>query len=128
MSFTPFVAASLSYALMLAAYFLPHRRYFHVPVMVFIILFDLGMPFYLYSHRNWWHRLVEQQEMFSFLVWMHLGLLVVLYTLYAVQIYTAGKLLKGVGAARGDHRSQGKALLLVRGLSIVTGAILANPA
>jgi hypothetical protein len=124
----PFLAASLTYALMLAAYYLPRRRFFHIPVMVFIILFDIGMPFYLYSHRDWWHRLIEQQELFSFLVWMHFGLLITLYTLYAVQIHTAGKMLRGTSNARSDHRAQGKALLLVRGLAILTGAILANPA
>ncbi len=124
----PFIAASLSYALMLAAYHLPHRRYIHVPVMASVILFDVGMPFYLYTHRNWWHRLVEQQELLSFLVWMHLGLLITLYALYAAQIHTATRLLKGNNTIRGDHRTQGKALLLVRGLAILTGAILANPA
>ncbi len=125
---TPFIAASLSYALMVAAYHVPHRRFFHVPVMASVILFDIGMPFYLYTHRDWWHRLIEQQELFSFLVWMHLGLLVTLYALYAVQIHTAVKMAKGMSDARGHHRTQGKALLLARGLAILTGAILAAPA
>ncbi len=124
----PFLAAALSYALMLGAYYLPHRRYIHVPVMTSVILFDVGMPFYLYSHRDWWHRLIEQQELFTFLVWMHFGLLVTLYALYAVQIHSAARLFRGMSGVRGDHRTQGKALLLVRGLSILTGAILANPA
>lgn len=128
MSSAPFIAAAVSYALMLAAYAMPHRRTIHVPVMVSVVLFDIGMPFYLYSHRDWWHRLIEQQELFSFLVWMHFGLLVTLYALYAVQIHTAVKLFKGMPDVRTDHRAQGKALLLARGLAILTGAILANPA
>ncbi len=123
----PFLAAALSYGLMLAAYFLPRRRWFHVPVMVSVALFDLGMPFYLYTHRNWWHRLIEQQELLSFLVWMHVGLIITLYALYGAQAYTAGKIVKGAPEARTDHHGQGRALLVVRGLVIVTGAILANP-
>jgi hypothetical protein len=121
------IAASLTYLLMLAAYFLPRRRYFHIPAMIAIILFDVGMPFYLYMHRDWWHRLIEQQNILSSLVWMHFLLLATMYTLDAAQIYTARKLLKGDPEAREEHRSQGKALLIVRGLVILTGAALASP-
>lgn len=125
---SPFLFASLTYLLMLAAYFLPRRRYFHIPVMSLIILFDVGMPIYLYTHRDWWHRLIEQQEFMSSLVWMHFGLIVSLYWLYWAQINTVGKMLKGDRDARNHHHSQGKALLLVRGLMILTGTILSNPA
>ena len=123
----PFIAAACTYLLMLAAYFLARYRAFHVPAMIAILGFDLAMPVYLYTHRNWWHRLIEQQDLFSFLVWMHFGLLVTLYGLEAAQVYTATKLLGGDSEARRDHHNQGKALLAVRGLVIVTGAILANP-
>jgi hypothetical protein len=123
----PFIAAACTYLLMLAAYFLARHRLFHIPAMIAVVSFDLGMPVYLYTHRNWWHRLIEEQDLFSFLVWMHFGLLITLYGLEAAQIYTASKLLRGDGAARRDHRNQGKALLMVRGLVIATGAILANP-
>jgi hypothetical protein len=122
------IAAFFSYLLMLAAYFLPRRRWFHMPAMSSIILFDLGMPIYLYTHRNWWHRLIEQGDLFSFLVWMHFGLLITMYVLYGAQILTAAKILKGIDGARAMHHLQGKALLTVRGLVILTGAILAEPA
>lgn len=122
------IAASLSYLLMLAAFFLPRQRWFHIPAMSAVILFDLGMPIYLYTHRNWWHRLVEQGDMFSFLVWMHFGLLITMYVLDAAQIYTAARIFKGDAEARSMHHAQGKALLTVRGLVILTGAILAEPA
>jgi hypothetical protein len=128
MSFTPFLAALLTHVLMLAAYYLPRHRFIHVPVMIAVISFDIGVPIYLYTHRDWWHRLIEQQELMSFLVWMHLGLLVTLYVLYAMQGLTAHKLLRGKGDARPDHRLQGTGLLVVRGLAILTGAILATPA
>ena len=122
------IAAVLSYLLMLAAFLRPHQRRFHIPAMIAVILFDLGMPFYLYTHRDWWRRLIEHQEILSILVWMHFFLLIVMYALDAAQVYSARKLLRGDPEARGDHRAQGKALLLVRGLVILTGAALVEPA
>jgi len=120
-------AALLSYVLMVAAYFLHRQRWFHVPVMLSIIVFDIAMPFYLYLHRNWWKRLVEEGDLASFLVWMHLGLLITMFVLDGAQIVTARRIFKGDQAARADHRTQGRALLAVRGLVVLTGAILANP-
>ncbi len=120
------LAALFSYLLMLAAYFLARHRFFHVPAMVSIMLFDLGMPVYLYLHRHWWHRLIEQQDILSFLVWMHFGLLITMYSLDAAQIFTARKIFRGDPEARQEHHAQGKALLVVRGLVVVTGAILAD--
>ncbi len=120
-----FVVASLSYLVMLAAYLMPRRRYFHVPAMIAIVLFDLSLPFYLYLHRNWWHRLIEQQEIFSSLVWMHLGILITMYALDAFQVSTALRMVNGDQEARAAHRSQGKVLLIVRLFAILTGALLA---
>jgi hypothetical protein len=127
MLLTVSLAALFSYLLMLAAYFLPRRRFFHIPVMLAIMVFDVALPVFLYLHRHWWHRLIEQQEIFSSLVWMHLILLIAMYALDAAQIHTARKMLKGDPAARADHHTQAKALLVVRGLLILSGAILANP-
>lgn len=121
------LAALVSYLLMLAAFFLPRQRLFHIPVMLAVMVFDVALPIYLYLHRDWWHRLIEKQEILSSLVWMHLILLLAMYALDAVQILSARKMLKGDEAAREDHRSQAKALLLVRGLVIVSGGMLANP-
>jgi len=120
-------AALISYAVMLAAYFLHRLRWLHVPAMLAIIVFDVAMPFYLYLHRNWWKRLIEQGDIASFLVWMHVALLIIMFVLDGAQVITARKIFKGDHTARGDHRTQGKALLVVRGLVVVTGAILANP-
>ncbi|MBI1175453.1 MAG: hypothetical protein GC139_09350 [Sideroxydans sp.] len=124
---TPFLAASVSYLLMLAAYYLPRHRYFHIPVMISCILFDAGMPIYLYTHRHWWRRLIDHQEILSSLVWMHFCLLMVLYVLYAVQVLSARKMLRGDPEARLSHHGQGKAMLIVRALTILSGAMLATP-
>jgi len=124
---TPFTTSSATYLLMLAAYYLPRHRYFHIPVMISCLLFDISMPFYLYTHRHWYHRLVEQGDIFSFLTWMHFGLFITMYVLYGVQISSALKIFKGDPEARAAHHAQGKALLLARGLVIITGAILSNP-
>ena len=58
---------------------------------------------------------------------MHVTLFIAMYALDGAQIHTARKMLKGDAAARADHHSQAKALLIVRGLVILSGAILANP-
>lgn len=120
-------AAAGTYCIMLAGYFLHRLRTFHVVVMSATILFDLGMPVYLVTHRHWYHRLIEQGDITSFLVWMHLGLVFGIYALEGLQIITARKIFKGDFAARADHHQQGKMLLFARALVIATGAILANP-
>ncbi len=125
---TPFTTSFATYLLMLAAFYLPRRRYFHIAVIAACLLFDIAMPVYLYTHRHWYHRLVEQNDIFSFLVWMHFGLLITMYALEAAQIATARQILKGAPDARATHHSQGRALLMARGLVIVTGGFLAEPA
>lgn len=124
MTFSPFLVALASWFLMLLAYRFHQYRWFHIPVMLGLLLFDLAMPFYLYSHRDWYRRMIVEEDITSFLAWMHFGLLVALYALEWAQVYTAFKLLK-TGEARSQHRGQGRALLLVRALVVVTGGILA---
>ncbi len=120
-----FIVAGLSYLLMLAGYFLHRIRYFHIPAMISVMLFDLALPFYLYSHRHWWHRLIDKGEIFSSLVWMHVGILLMMYALYGAQIFTAMKIMKGDTDARASHRAQGKVMLVVRLFAILTGILLA---
>lgn len=120
-----FVVAGISYLLMLAAYHLHRIRHFHIPVMISVMIFDLSFPFYLYSHRHWWHRLIDKGEIFSSLVWMHVGILLTMYALYGFQILTAMKIMKGDFEARSAHRSQGKVMLVVRLFAILTGILLA---
>ncbi len=116
--------AAATYLLMVAAFYRAKVRRFHVPVMAVIITVDLFFPIYLYLTRDWIRRLFEQEEIFSFLIWMHLILVISLYLLYFFQVQTARRLLAGDEAARADHRSQGKGILIVRALMITTGALL----
>jgi len=117
--------AASSYMLMLIAYKLSKYRYLHIPLMVTVLAIDLAMPFYLYQVGNWEQRLIDQEEIFSFLVWMHLGLIISVYVLFAAQIFTAVKFLRGGNAdAREQHRLQGRAAIWIKALVVITGAIL----
>jgi len=115
-----------SYLLMLLAFHWSARRALHVPVMVSLMMFDLSMPFYLYATRDWHKRLIEQGDISSFGVWMHLGLVLTLYALYVFQVMSVRGVLSGNADARTNHHGQGKAMLVVRGLVILTGAMLAE--
>lgn len=118
------LAALGVYLLMVAAFFWARCRRFHVPVMIGAMIFDFAMPFYLYLTKDWYRRLVVEGELTSFLLWTHLLLVLTLYMLYALQIQTARHMLRGEAGVNADHRAQGKAVLLVRGLVIITGALM----
>jgi hypothetical protein len=116
-----------TYVLMLAAFFYSRYRWFHVPVMATIVVVDILFPFYLYLTHDWYRRLIVHEEIFSFLIWMHFGLVITLYALYYLQIQTARKIFAGNDESRGEHRSQANAILLVRGLVIATALLLVDP-
>jgi hypothetical protein len=116
-----------TYVLMIVAYYYSRYRWFHVPVMVLIIIADLLFPFYLYLTHDWYKRLIVHEQIFSFLIWMHFGLILTLYALYFLQIQTARRIFGGNQEARGEHHSQAKAILLVRGLVIATALLLVDP-
>jgi len=118
------IAATLTYVLMLVAFYYHRVRVFHVSVMVMIVLFDIAMPFYLYMTHDWKTRLIDDGDIFSFLLWTHFGLLIALFVLYSVQIAAGRKLLRGDQSARDEHKNVAKGLLLVRGLVIMSGALL----
>lgn len=130
---TPEIATTLvataTYGLMVVAYFNASRRAFHIPVMIGIMVFDILMPFYLYLDRDLYKRLILNQDILTFGVWMHFMLLVVLYMLYFFQIQTGLNIWRGEGAAatRDEHRAQGKGVLLVRAFVIITGVMLIAP-
>ncbi|RFC32480.1 MAG: hypothetical protein DID92_2727745474 [Candidatus Nitrotoga sp. SPKER] len=116
--------ALVTYVLMLAAFRYAKQRIFHVLIMVSVILFDLGMPIYLYLYKDWHRRLIVESELTSFLVWIHFMMLVMMYALYVMQVKTALRLLRCDNSMRTDHHAQGRAVLLVRALVIFTGALL----
>ncbi|HHH36649.1 MAG TPA: hypothetical protein ENK48_07460 [Gammaproteobacteria bacterium] len=120
------IFAAATYLLMVVAFYQAKARRFHIPVMAGIILIDLCFPVYLYLTRDWIRRLFDEGEIFSFLIWMHLILVITLYLLYFFQVQTARRILSGDGDARPDHRSQAKGILIVRALVIMTGALLAE--
>ncbi len=121
------VAAFFTYLLMLAAYYWHKKRVFHVSVMSFVMLFDLAMPFYLYATRDWKTRLIDDGDIFSFGVWIHIGFIIALYVLYVLQISAGRTLLKNNEESRAEHKSVAKGILLVRALVIVSGALLIQP-
>lgn len=119
--------AIATYALMVMAFFLAKWRYFHMPVMIATILFDLLIPFYLVLTNDWYKRLIEQEEIFSFMIWMHFILVLTLYALYGLQIMTIKKMINGDVVARQEHRTQGMGVLIARGLVILSAAMLIDP-
>ncbi|HEY5604141.1 MAG TPA: hypothetical protein VIM41_13625 [Gammaproteobacteria bacterium] len=121
------IAASITYLLMVAAIYWHRVRPLHVAIMVSVMLFDLLMPFYLYANRDWKTRLIDDGDIFSFLLWTHFGLLIALFVLYAIQIMAGRKLLAGDMSTRDEHKNVAKGILLTRALVIVSGALLYHP-
>ena len=122
------IFAVITYLLMVMAFFLAKSRAIHIPVMAGCILFDLLMPVYLILTKDWYKRLIEQEELFSFMIWMHFILVLTLYALYGLQIMTVKKMIAGDKVAREEHRSQGKGILIARGLVVLSALMLIEPA
>ena len=128
----PLYLALVTYLIMLLAVYWHGVRRFHVPVMITIIIFDLGMPFYLFLTRNWYKRLIVNNDIMSFGVWMHFGLLIALFVLYTIQVNAGWQLLKKTDAntlenSRREHHNLARGILLVRALVIISGALLSEP-
>lgn len=121
------VASAIVYLLMLFAAHMHKHRMIHVPAMSFVMLFDLLMPIYLYLNRDWKERLIDGGEIFSFLIWMHVGLVLTLYALYVIQIIEGRKLLRGDNSAREAHKMQGRGIMAARFIVVLTGAFLYEP-
>lgn len=121
------IVALITYLIMLAAYFVPHIRRIHIPIMVSIIIFDLCVPFYLFLNRDWKARLIDSGDILSFSVWMHFGMVLTLYILYGWQVHSAIKILKGDSDIKGEHRVQAKVILGLRATVILTGTLLIDP-
>lgn len=124
---TSLIVAIGSYFVMLFAFYMRQWRVVHIPLMASVIVLDLMFPIYLVLNRDWYKRLIEQEEIFSFMIWMHLILIITLYALYVLQIATARKMLQGDMSAKSGHRSQGIGILVVRGLVVLSAALLIEP-
>lgn len=121
------IFVACTYLVMVWAFLWAKKRTFHMPVMVSVILIDLLVPVYLVMTKDFYKRLIEQEEIFSFMIWMHFILVLVLYALYFLQIVTVKKMIKGDVEARAEHKSQGKGILVARGLVILSAAMLIEP-
>jgi len=121
------IFACISYMIMLAGYYLSRYRRFHITVMSSIMVIDFFFPVYLYLTRDWIKRLIDHEEIFSFLIWMHFILLITLYILYVFQMMAGRKILQGDEQSRPDHRAQAKGILIAKALVIITGALLVEP-
>ncbi|WP_455217203.1 hypothetical protein [Kaarinaea lacus] len=126
----PFYLASLTFLIMLLAVYWHRFQRFHVTIMLSVIAFDIGMPFYLAMTRDWNKRLLVDGDILSFGVWMHFGLIITLFVLYTIQVQAGLKLLKTAASeeqAHREHRMLAKGILLTRALVITTGAMLFEP-
>lgn len=119
------IGSFLTYLLMLLAWYFHRPRVLHVGVMAICMVYDLCVPFYLYYTRNWMHLLFDKGEILDFLVWMHVGLDIMLFVVYGMQIRAGIQVWKGVPGARHLHRQQGTVILVVRILVVLSGALLA---
>ncbi len=124
---TTLVFMTASWFVMLGAFFLYRYRKLHLSVMSSVITLDFCFPVYLLLTRDWQKRFFEDGEILSFLLWMHLMLIITLYVLYVVQIQAGRRLLRDDQTIRGEHRGQGIGILVTRALVIITGGLLVEP-
>ncbi len=118
------IAVLLSFGVMGAAYRYARAHMLHIVLMAMVMAFDVIFPVYLYIANNWPKRLIDQGEIFSFSIWMHVMLIIVLYSLYVIQIQAGRRLLCAGEDVRKEHRQQAIGILAARMLVFVTGALL----
>lgn len=118
-----------TWLIMFAAFHLARFRKLHMSIMVTLLIYDLAIPVYLFTHRDWYKRLIENEDILTFGVWMHFMVVFLLYVLYVFQILAARRIMadSANGVARSEHRQQGVALLATRAFVIFTGALLYDP-
>ncbi|HXH65143.1 MAG TPA: hypothetical protein VNH42_06525 [Mariprofundaceae bacterium] len=119
------IASAVTYLLMVLAWRFHRPRVWHVTIMAVCMLYDLCVPFYLFFARHWMHLLFDKGEILDFLVWMHVGLDILLFVIYALQIRAGLQLWRGVPGVRETHRQQGNVIIVVRFLVLLSGALLA---
>ncbi|MDQ6952346.1 MAG: hypothetical protein Q9M15_02330 [Mariprofundaceae bacterium] len=129
---TSVILVLISFVWLALAWFFRKVRFFHIPAMMLLVVFDLFFPVYLYLTHDWWQRLIVHQEALSFAVWSHLILIIVLYSLYVLQIMAGRGMMQTQGAEykehQHDHAQQFMGILIVRTLVFASGALLIVPA
>lgn len=120
---------AVTFLIMLLGFALRRNRRVHIALMSLVIVYDVLFPFYLFSSRDWYKRLIVNEDILTFGVWMHLGGVVLLYVLYVVQIQAARNMMTDAAdvESRVNHRKQGIGLLFTRGYVLLTGAMLYDP-
>lgn len=121
------VLVLISFGVMALAWVVRKNHFVHIGAMSGVMLFDLFFPVWLYMTHDWIKRLIDQGELFSFLIWAHLFLDLTLYALYVLQIQAGKQILAGSLEARQNHRFQSRGILLVRALVFISGALLIEP-
>ena len=118
------IAVLVSFGVMGVAYRHARAHMLHIGLMAVVMVFDVVFPVYLYVANDWPKRLIEKGEIFSFSIWMHVMLIIALYSLYVIQIQAGKRLLHAGKDARKEHRQQAIGILAARMLVFVTGALL----
>lgn len=121
-----------SFLVMGTAMMMRQRPRIHIPLMGSVMLFDLCFPVYLYMTHDWKKRLIDNGELFSFMIWSHLILILVLYALYVLQAMEGRAIARAEGVAeqenaRQHHRIQAKGIFVVRLLVFASGLMLLEP-
>jgi len=102
--------------------------------MSFLMVFDFFFPVYLYLTHDWWKRLIVNEGIFSFALWSHLIIVMVLYALYVLQIMAGRSMLQNAPDSedhqrtREEHRKQFIGIVIERLLVLASGALLIVPA
>jgi len=124
---TSIILVLISFTVMACAFLYRKKHRVHIALMVAVMIFDMLFPVWLYLTHDWKHRLIDQGELFSFLIWTHLFLILTLYSLYVLQIQEGKQLLAKKKNARQNHRVQSKGIVIVRIFVFLSGALLIAP-
>jgi len=121
-----------SFVVLFAAWFWRKQRRFHISAMISLMVFDLFFPVYLYLTHDWIERLIDHGEIFSFLIWSHVMMVMILYALYVLQIMAGRAMLANATGEkhhhhRTEHKKQFVGVVVVRFLVFASGWLLFVP-
>ncbi|OIO70222.1 MAG: hypothetical protein COW19_08115 [Zetaproteobacteria bacterium CG12_big_fil_rev_8_21_14_0_65_55_1124] len=117
----------ISFLVLALAYYLRKRHNWHIALMSSVVLFDMLFPVWLYLTHDWKKRLIDDGDLFSFLVWTHFFLILTLYSLYVLQALAGRQLLARDETARESHRVQSRGIIIIRLFVFLSGALLIAP-